>query len=78
MSNDFKRDLGIESGGGGGLPIMGNQREAPPERGTFSGFRYMKGQGFTRGSIRKFRETCYFGLLKGPKELTDADFTKHT
>ena len=77
MSNDFKRDLGIESGGGG-LPIMGNQREAPPERGTFSGFRYMKGQGFTRGSIRKFRETCYFGLLKGPKELTDADFTKHT
>ena len=57
---------------------MGNQREAPPERGTFSGFRYMKGQGFTRGSMRKFRETCYFGLLKGPKELTDADFTKHT
>ena len=42
VSNDFKHDLGIESPWGE-LPIMGSQGEAPPERGTFSGFRYMKG-----------------------------------
>ena len=42
VSIDFKNDLGIESGGGG-LPITGSHGEVRAERGTFSGFRYMKG-----------------------------------
>ena len=31
---------------GGGTPYNGLYGEAPPERGTFSGFRYMKVWGF--------------------------------
>ena len=31
---------------GGSTPYNGLYGEAPPERGTLSGFRYMKGKGF--------------------------------
>ena len=69
VSNDFKRDLGIESRGwgGGGLPIMGNQREAPPERGTFSGIRYMKGQGFYQRKYTKVQGNLLFWSVERPK-----------
>ena len=53
-----------------GIPYDGIYGEAPPERGTFSGFRYMKGYSdFRSRSILMGREICYCGLWKNLKGL---------
>ena len=58
--------------GGGGIPMMAYTRRLHPKGVPFSGFRYMKGRGFTRWSIWKAgREICHLGQWNGPKGRTD-------
>ena len=52
--------------GGGGTPYNGLYEEAPPERGTFSGFKYEKGQGFHKLRYIKGWGNQSFRYLKGP------------
>ena len=46
LETAFQTGGGARGGGGGATPYDGLYREAPPERVPFSGFKYMKGQGF--------------------------------
>ena len=46
IGNDVHELIPGVGGWGGDTPSNGLHKEAPPERGAFSGFRYMKGQGF--------------------------------
>ena len=58
---------GVRDPGGLWWPI----REAPPERVSFSGFRYMKGKGCYSLKYIKWSGICHLGLWKGPKGITD-------
>ena len=51
----------------GGSPYNGLYGEAPPERGTFSGFRYMKGKGFHSLQYMEVKGNLSFGSVEGPK-----------
>ena len=55
----------------GVLPYNGLYREAPPEKGTLSGFTFLKGWDFISWSIWKSREICHCSLQKNLTELTD-------
>ena len=65
--------LGLNRGGGL-LLIMGNQREAPPERGTFSGFRYMKGQRFYQRKYTNVQGNLLFWSVERPKRTNKCRF----
>ena len=53
----------VKSPGVGGTPYNGLHEEALPQRGTFSGWRYIKqGRDFTSWSIEKGWESGHFGI----------------